>query len=74
MASFSASEWVVDEFGKRLHGADKATLARSVYALRPKCIYVCSVRVRVEQFVGEEKLTALSAGWANIGKRKSAVA
>jgi len=55
MAAYKASESLMDAVGERLRGADKARVARLVYARLPSVISLAGVDWRWKRFVGEEK-------------------
>lgn len=61
MAAYKASEYALDEFGRRLHGADKAQLARTVYELLPERIEVAGAIVPVKAVIGQAEFERMIA-------------
>lgn len=55
MAAYKASESLMDTVSERLHGADKAKVARLVYGLLPDTVSLAGVSWRWKRFVGEER-------------------
>ncbi len=55
MAAYKASESLMDAVGERLHGADKAMVARLVYQMLPDAVSVAGMDWRWKEHIGEER-------------------
>lgn len=55
MAAYKASESLMDVVGERLHGADKAMIARLVYQMLPDTVSLAGASWQWKKFIGEEK-------------------
>ena len=55
MAAYKASESLMDAVGERLHGADKAKVARLVYQMLPGAVSIAGASWQWKEFIGEEK-------------------
>ena len=59
MAAYRASEYALDEFGRRLAGEDKAGLARAAYAMLPAVIVIRGVALPIRNLVTEAQFVSL---------------
>ena len=57
MAAYKASESLMDIVGERLHGVDKARVARLVYQMLPDAVSIAGASWQWKEFVGEERFT-----------------
>ncbi len=57
--AYQCSEKLTDEFGKRLHGADKAAMARAFYERLPEVIVVRGITVPVKAVCSEEQFAEM---------------